>query len=151
MAKYNLYIYYEGGGLTQETVEKQLLEYLQRDLIEKTEKIKVINDKPENYRPDKDGFWPDWNIGINVRKEDVDNDNIDLLVSLFQKYADENNWEFACGFYDDETKISEDLIFIEPKNKKHPHYLFQKVMNFLFYRDRKPVDLLLKEVFIKKS
>ena len=61
---------------------------------------------------DGDGFLPDWNLGINIDKTEVNKDLLEVVFEHFQEFSVEFDRKFVVGYYDDINSISEDIAFI---------------------------------------
>jgi len=114
MSPNNLYVYHHGNDCL--AIEKSLMEWMRKDFGDDST-IRVINQRPRSLEPDDEGFLPDWDLGINVDKNHLNEERFLRIISFFIGYAARLKVEFVVGSYNEETGFSEDITFIESRSK----------------------------------
>jgi hypothetical protein len=65
----------------------------------------------------KEDDLTDWDLGVSFDLHDLSMREIEELFFYFSQLALDYDHDFAVGYYDKETGISEDFGFIEPNGE----------------------------------
>lgn len=126
-SRFDIFIYHDGSDC--EYVENKIISKL-NNFIENEPVVKIVNSKPEDLTPDEEGFLPEWNLGINIVKDNLSYRNLELIIDLFYDLSATVNRSFVVGYFDSSKLISEDLCFIDYNKKDQDIYNF--LYNFFF-------------------
>lgn len=102
-----LYIYIDGSDLEgiSETIETSIQKWIQ----DKEYKVNVVNHLHERTPDLRQDDLTDWDLGININYEELA--KLDEITDFLYDLAVKNKRDFAVGYYDEVSGVSEDIGF----------------------------------------
>ena len=107
------FAYVEGSDL--EDLEDVLCEAFEAFIHRQLPQAWLVNNRHEDDDTLRSGDLADWELGLNFVLTDdaeVDLDRIEAVARFLNTLARRCNREFVLGLGDDETRVSEDIVYI---------------------------------------
>lgn len=107
--KKHIYIYADGSDLhdTWQQMKERILGF------SNNQKVRFIDDRlPRDDSMEEDDL-PDWNFGINFDLNDLSDEELNEWFFFFQNLGSSFGRDFAVGYYEEKSGISEDFGYIQ--------------------------------------
>lgn len=107
---YGIYIYFDGSDLHEiaDDFRTKTKDFLQGE--NRIELVDILHPRDENMEEDN---LTDWDLGVSFNLSDLKLKEIEELLVYFSQLVSGFDHDFAVGYHDKKTGISEDIGFIE--------------------------------------
>ncbi len=104
-----LFIYVD--GFDNEEFAPQLLADLEAFKARATPGLLVVNDRADKDPEMGPEDFPEWNLGLNVRRSGINQSNLESVFSFLIECSARIERDFVVGCVDTDSRTSEDIAF----------------------------------------